>query len=377
MALVIEKVTHVFNAPTTAVIFQPGSTPDDKLPPDSDTIAAKLYHPFFTGIVGEGIECSLILSSDDSLKHPSFHRGCAYTQEDRTLWVTSGLLPSNNSSSLPTVLISRISLRDGMGTDGRRRVEKVGWKKLRPPSSMPMPAGACRYAGDGVLYCSQGTLQPESGGLFHMRPEEEPEPVLTSYFHKPFNSIQCVEEDTKGNLWFADSSVGFEQEIRPEPKLPNQVYWFSPISGDVRAVADGFSRPVGIGLSVNQKILYVTDTGAAHPGGNMDAPGSATIYAFDIAENYGLPSLVNRRVFAYVKEGVPSDVMCDWSGNVYAACGDGVEVWNSEGMALGLIEVPGGCTSLCFGAIYQSTEELFICAGSRLWLVLINHHGQS
>ncbi|KAI1209841.1 uncharacterized protein F4807DRAFT_424620 [Annulohypoxylon truncatum] len=279
----------------------------------------------------------------------------------------SDLLQSTSSSAMPAILISKISFRRGPD----QAISEAEWVKLRPPSSMPMPAGACRYQ-NGVLYCSQGNGSSDTGGLWYMPSGRPPIPLLTSYFHKPFNSIQNVVEDAEGGLWFTDACVGYEQEIRPKPQLPNQVYRYDPKTGDLRAVADGFVRPMGIALSGPSDgitILYVTDTGAVHPNGTHYPLGQATIYAFDVTRRSGSLFAMNKRVFAYVKEGVPTAVVCDSNGNVFAACGDGVEVWSPGGSALGLIEVPGGCTGLCIG----QPGEIFICAQQRLWRVRLKY----
>lgn len=183
----------------------------------------------------------------------------------------SDLLQSTSSSSLPAILISKISLRRGPN----EVISEVEWAKLRPPSNMPMPAGACRYQ-NGILYCSQGTQIPDSGGLCYMPSGKPPIPFLTSYFHKPFNSIQNVVEDTDGGLWFTDTSIGFEQEIRPKPQLPNQVYRYDPKTEELRVVADGFVRPTGIALggsNADETTLYITDTGAACQNKNSYLPG--------------------------------------------------------------------------------------------------------
>ncbi|KAI0120346.1 calcium-dependent phosphotriesterase [Hypoxylon sp. NC0597] len=349
-------------SPNQIADFRPGSKLETKLPPNSDKIIIKQYHPDLISVVGRETEWSLLLSSDDSSKNPLFHNGCVYVLEKNELYVMSDLLQSTSSSKLPTILISKISFR--RDSEHPYTINELQWMKLRPPPSISMPSGACRYK-DGILYCSQGISIPDSGGLWYMPLGKPPVPILTSYFGKPFNSIQCVVEDPEGGLWFTDASVGFEQEFRPKPQLPNQVYRFDPKTGDLRVVADGFTRPMGIALSPDDNTVYVTDTGAARPDGSIDHTRSATIYAFDIAERFGSSFLINRRVFAYVKEGVPTAVACDSFGNVFAACGDGVEVFSPGGMALGLIEVPGGCTSLCFGRF----GEIFICAKQRLWRV--------
>ncbi|KAI0890283.1 calcium-dependent phosphotriesterase [Annulohypoxylon maeteangense] len=352
------------------VDFDPGTRPYMKLLPNANNIIFKQYHTDFETVAGREPqsrpEWSILLSSDDSSKNPFFHGGCAYIPEKDELYITSDLLQSTSSSLLPTILISKINFRRGPDN----AIQEVEWMKLRPPSSMTMPAGACHYE-NGVLYCSQGTQVPESGGLWYMPAGKPPIPILTSYFHKPFNSIQNVVRDMEGGLWFTDTSIGFEKEIRPLPMLPNQVYHFDPRTRDLCVVADGFMRPTGIAIDVMsaENTLYVTDTGAAHANGTNYPPGPATIYAFDVIRKHGRPFAANKRVFAYVKEGVPTAIICDHQGNVFAACGDGVEVWSPGGLALGLIEVPGGCTDLCFG----KPGEIFICAQQRLWRVQLKY----
>lgn len=90
-----------------------------------------------------------------------------------------------------------------------------------------------------------------------------------------------------------------------------------------------------------------------------------TIYAFDVIVRHGQPFLGNKRVFAVPFDGAAADIQCDVEGNVFAACGDGVEIWSPGGVPLGLIEIYGGCSCLCFG----TKGELFIGAGQRLWRV--------
>lgn len=258
-----------------------------KVPPGAKNILIKQYHPDFERITGQEPEYSLLLSTEDSSKNPFFQNGCVYLPEKDELYIMSDLLQSTNSSVLPVVLISKVSLRRGSN------LEQFGfcaaeWIKLRPPQGMPMPAGACPYK-DGILYCSQGTLEQDSGGLWYMPLGKPPIPILTSYFGKPFNSIQAVIVDPEGALWFTDASIGFEREIRPRPKLPNQVYRFDPNTGDLRAVADGPSRPMGIAMAPDNSTLYVTDTGAARLDGNLDSsryvPGYCLRYNYQPTTN--------------------------------------------------------------------------------------------
>ncbi|KAI1819044.1 hypothetical protein F4861DRAFT_190384 [Xylaria intraflava] len=315
--------------------------------PDNKSIAVKIFDRSFSSVVGDTCTFS-VLSSADSSQSPFFYKGPAYLPHVDELYINSDLLQSTSSSRLPVILISKFSFRRAPSRDSQETathpsppIAGLEWMKLRPPPNMSMPSGAIPYE-SGVLYCSQGTLEPKSGGLFYMPLGKRPIPLVTNYFGKPFNSIQGVVEDGDGALWFTDSCAGFEQDIRPPPQLPNHVYWFRPATGELRVVADGLKRPAGIALSPDKNTIYITDTDAARLGNTAASTSFATIYAYDVVRRPdALPFLVSKRVFAFAFSGVPAAIICDPAGNILAACADGVEVWNSGGTALGLIQVPG------------------------------------
>lgn len=52
-------------------------------------------------------------------------------------------------------------------------------------------------------------------------------------------------------------------------------------------------------------------------------------------------------------------------GNVYAGCGDGIQVWNCGGMLIGKVGVEGGVSNFCFGR----GGEVWACGERRLWRV--------
>ncbi|KAK3378701.1 smp-30/gluconolaconase/lre-like region-containing protein [Lasiosphaeria ovina] len=332
---------------------------------DLDVISIRRYSPGFASITGPGqFWYSLILSTRESSRAPLFHDVCAYLPKHNELYVSSNIVPRANSSQLPIILISRIHLnRDVTGA-----VQTVDWQKLRSPDNMPMPAGGAPYR-EGVLYCSQGNTAPDTGGLYYMPQGGRPEPVVTSFFGRDFNSVNSVAVASDGSLWFTDPCHGFERESRGPPQLPCHVYRFDPGSGDLRVVADGLGRPHGIALSPDESTVYVTDTDAVRADASRDLTRAATIYAFDVVKRSGAPFLANKRVFAYALTSIPMGVACDGAGNVWAGCADGVEIWSAGGEILGVMEVPGGVTSIAFG----TGGEVFLCAEQRLWMLRLKH----
>ena len=95
--------------------------------------------------------------------------------------------------------------------------------------------------------------------------------LLISDFHdRSFNSPNDVVVHSDGSIWFTDPIYGWEQGIRPRPRLPSQVYRYDPATGGIRAIADGFERPNGICFSPDEKTVYITDTDWIHGDGSTD-----------------------------------------------------------------------------------------------------------
>lgn len=200
--------------------------------------------------------------------------------QDDELYTTSNLLQSTSSSNLPIVLISRIKLhrRGGARPDltdessslrDSDDVVSVDWQKLRPPPQMTMPCGGTAYS-NGMVFCSQGSLTKGSGGLFYMPKGKPPEPLVTGFYGRDFNSPHDVYLTKDGALWFTDPCHGFEMEFRQKPVLPCRVYRFFPETGDLRVVADDLGRPTGICFSHDESTAYITDTDACRSDGSID-----------------------------------------------------------------------------------------------------------
>lgn len=105
----------------------------------------------------------------------------------------------------------------------------------------------------------------------------------------------------------------------------------------------------------------MTDTGAQEFGLNLTRP--ATIYAFNVSADH--TTLSNRRLFAYVDTGFPDGIHADVAGNVWAGCGDGLHVWNSQGKLLGKVFIGETSNNFAFGP----NGLLWIFSNKRLWQV--------
>ncbi len=137
-----------------------------------------------------------------------------------------------------------------------------------------------------------------------------------------------------------------------------------PGTTDVRVVADVLDAPNGVEFSRDGKTAYITDTAK-----NTTFPtASKTIYAYDVVTSGSGPVLANIRAFAMPAVGIPDGIKTDAAGNFYAGCGDGVNVWNSQGMLLGKIVVRGGSSSFALG----ENREVFLLNETKLWLAMLS-----
>ncbi|KAF2227530.1 hypothetical protein BDZ85DRAFT_254454 [Elsinoe ampelina] len=336
------------------------------------------HHPEFASIIGDSPTSKLLAETDTTTREPLFHEACVYHAPTQSVFVTSNQLSSQDSSIHPTGKYIRLSqIHDGIPdgpSSGKARVDDV-----TPPSlARSMLNGGVNFTGDTLLVCAQGsTVDEDHSGLIILSAKDatqdkpadlDVKPLVTSYHGNAFNSVNdVIVHPVDGSVWFTDPCYGFHQGIRPVPQLPDQVYRFDPATGSIRAIADGFTRPNGLCFSPDLKTLYVTDTGAIHGSSAvpLNPAGPSHIHAFDIIERDQGIFLANRRLFAHAPGRLPDGIKCDTRGNVYAGCMDGVEVWNKQGVLIGVIQVPGGVANFCFG----EKGAMYLCNETRFWKV--------
>ena len=90
--------------------------------------------------------------------------------------------------------------------------------------------------------------------------------VLADRFEgKRFNSPNDVVVKSDDSIWFTDPSYGidsnYEGFLAPSELGERRVYRIDPRSGAVRVVADGFAQPNGLAFSVDERRLYIVDSG--------------------------------------------------------------------------------------------------------------------
>lgn len=337
-------------------------------------------HPSFQDILGKDPRSRLLCDVSRNGQR-LFHEACIYHKPSKSVFVTSNQLNDDAQNSKEETNGKVVKLFRVY--DDESETELAEYEEVKFPGiEMAMLNGGVN-AGlqnqETFFFCAQGSRAPGSlSGIISVtlsattKGQARVEPIVSNFHGTPFNSVNdVIVHPIDSSIWFTDPSYGFHQGIRPEPQLPNQVYRFDIQSRSVRAIADGFSRPNGLCFSPDLRTLYVTDTGAIHGSSEVtiDAQGPSHIYAFDIDNrSQRSPLLVNRRLFAYAPGRYPDGIKCDTMGNVYAGCGDGVEVWNAGGDLIGIIKLPGGVANFCFG----EEGTIFACNETRFWKIQLN-----
>ncbi|GAA5824531.1 hypothetical protein JCM11251_000462 [Rhodosporidiobolus azoricus] len=340
-----------------------------------------VYHKDFLRIVGQNPTLDIIASNEvgeGGDGYPLFHEAGVWIEETKEVIFTSNCNPEFRN------LLGRIRL-DALDGPSPQTLS-TSWDLLHPaPSAPSLPPsvvasnGATLYrvgGKDHLLVCCQGTAEipsnlsvvdPLTGASY---------PTLNNFHGRPFNAINDVvvlpplapvgrededpdtsrtdlHDDPLTTIWFTDPTYASAQGYKGKPQMPCQVYCFTPATGDVRVVADGFSMPNGICFSPSGSHCYITDTGMVPGDGSIEPSRPGTIYVYDVVRprpgeidprtekevdlTAVQPRLENRKVFAFVDSGLPDGIKCDREGNVYSGTGEGVSVWNPHGTLLGKI----------------------------------------
>ncbi|KAB8196447.1 SMP-30/gluconolactonase/LRE family protein [Nonomuraea phyllanthi] len=175
---------------------------------------------------------------------------------------------------------------------------------------------------------------------------------------KRFNSPNDVVVRSDGSVWFTDPPYGILSNYEgwaAEQEIDGcHVYRADPVTGEVRIVADDFSRPNGLAFSLDESRLYVADTQARH------------LRVFDVGED---GTLSGGKVFA---EGTPREtydgLRLDDTGRVWAAAGSAVLVYDPDGTLLGRLKLPEPTSNLVFGG--RKRNRLFITATSSVYSLM-------
>lgn len=171
---------------------------------------------------------------------------------------------------------------------------------------------------------------------------------------KRLNAPNDIVVRKDGQVYFTDPAFGNQQDTR---ELDFCGIFRISHRGELDLIAKFKTRPNGIALSPNGRILYVTNSDERNVREyDLDRSGAAS----------------NERVFISNIAGVPDGIKVDEAGNLYIAAAQ-IEVYASDGKHLGTIhsyETPSNCA---FGD--PDFQSLYITARTSVYRVRLNVKG--
>lgn len=187
---------------------------------------------------------------------------------------------------------------------------------------------------------------------------------------KRLNSPNDVVVKSDGSIWFTDPDYGILNDYegkRVESELGGcYVYRVDPQTAQVSVVATDFVKPNGLAFSVDEKHLYVSDTGGTHVAG-----GPAHIRKLAVGADG--KSLDSGSVFIEFSNGFFDGFRLDTDGRIWTSAGEGVNCYDPDGTHIGRLVLPNLVSNVEFGG--AELNRLFITATTSLYSVYLSVNG--
>lgn len=194
--------------------------------------------------------------------------------------------------------------------------------------------------------------------------------VVDKYMGKRLNSPNDLVFAKNGDIYFTDPPYGLPEQVKdPAKELDFQgIYRLKP-NGELTLLTKEMTRPNGIGLSPDEKTLYVA---------NSD-PDAAIWKAFPLGGDGAIsgPGKVLHDATADVKaspnKGLPDGLKVDQKGNVFATAVNGVYVFGPDGAFLGRIVTNDKTANCAFG---DDGSMLYLATNDKLTRIKTTTKGQ-
>ena len=244
------------------------------------------------------------------------------------------------------------------------------WKEGEGTSIFLRPAG---YVGEvpwggepgtnGLLLDQQGRLvMCEHGNrrLSRMVREQDAikETLVSHYQGKRLNSPNDAVYMSNGDLYFTDPPYGLpKRQDDPRRELDFCGVYRLSAAGELTLLTKEMTRPNGIGLSPDEKTLYVAQSD----------PKAALWMAFPVLDG---GTLGKGRVFYDATQwvgkrpGLPDGMAIDKKGNIFATGPGGVYVFQPDGTLLGRLDTKertANCTFGGDGSMLYITADMYLC----------------
>ena len=179
--------------------------------------------------------------------------------------------------------------------------------------------------------------------------------VIAARFEgKRLNAPNAIVVRRDGTVFFTDPAFGDQQDAR---ELDFYGVYRVTARGEIETLARWKTRPTGIALSPDGRILYVSDADAR------------SVHALELDRR---GAVTNDRVFIQRVPGVPAGLRTDEKGNVYVA-GRKVYIYSPKGDLLRDIALAETPSNLTF--VDPDFQSLYITARTSVFRVRLNVKG--
>jgi gluconolactonase len=279
--------------------------------------------------------------------------------------ITDGLRFPEGPIAMPDGSVVLVEIERGTLTrvlpDGTKEV--IAETGGGPNGAAIGPDGACYICNNGGFKWS---FDAASGG---MRPVGQADDYVTGRIERVDMETGKVERlydncdgnrlsgpndivfDRQGNMWFTDLGKARERDLDR-----GAIYWAKPDGSEIKEVIQPFTTPNGIGLSPDEKTLYVAET----EGGRLFAfdivgDGEVTLLPYPESLNGGRYITSDTGMRRYDSLAVEA------GGNVCVATlfTGGITVARPDGGTAEFVETGDGyTTNICFGG--ESLQKAYI-----------------
>lgn len=174
--------------------------------------------------------------------------------------------------------------------------------------------------------------------------------ITDNYEGKPYGRPNDLVVAKTGGIYFSEPGPNATPgQPPPVPALTPAVYFVSP-AGKVSRIAEGIERPNGVMLSPDEKTLYVNNTSGEYLLA-FDVKADGTVGPRQNFAKYGKVATSSTGTFNSGADGLAVDA----AGRIYAATAAGIEVFNPQGQALGVIPVGLAPQNIAFAGADKKT----------------------
>ncbi len=252
------------------------------------------------------------------------------------------------------------------------------------------PNGTYRYISDGLMQ-TNGVIPAANGenllvaDMFGHRVIEMTTDgeivgtVADSFDGTSVDGPNDLVMDAKGGVYFSDPQFTADAE----KFQPGRTVYYKPAEGEVIRLLpyDEFAMPNGVILSPDEKTLYIGNTYDHESWWNVRSDKENFVWAYDVNED---GTLGEGRAFAELKlTGIILDreartsgadgMAVDTDGNLYIATYAGLQIFNSEGEFVGMVNMPTVPVSVTFGG--EDFDTLYITSYDKIYSIQTDKTG--